>query len=290
MIAIARALDEAAGELAQSSDTARLDAEVLLAHVTGRSRSHFRAWPEKPLTSSEQFAFWRLVGQRQKGIPVAYLTGTREFWSREFVVNPGVLIPRPETELLVELALARLPRGRCVSILDMGSGSGALAITLALEWPRARVTAIDLSPDALAVARENAAMHRADNVQFLQSDWFSALQAHERFDLIVSNPPYIRENDIHLSQGDVRFEPTMALASGPSGLNDIRRIVLDAPKHLLDRGWLFIEHGYDQAVAARGLLRQAGFTEVDSYRDLQGHWRVTGGRRIGSSVNESAIL
>lgn len=282
MTRIARALDQAAATLTTVSETARLDAEVLLAHITGRSRSHFRAWPENPLTPEEQLGFFRLVEQRREGVPIAYLTGRREFWSREFVVSPAVLIPRPETELLVELALALMPQNRTVRILDMGSGSGVLAITLALELPLAQVLALDLSPDALAIAQENAALHRTENVRFLCSDWFSALPKGECFDIVVCNPPYIAENDAHLTQGDVRFEPTLALASGPNGLKDIRRIILDAPAHLVNDGWLLLEHGYDQAEAARSLLTQAGFEQVASYPDLQGQWRVAAGRRTES--------
>lgn len=278
MTRIAYALSRAAEMLAAVSDDPRLDAEILLAHITGKNRSHFRAWPEKELAPEDEAEFWRLVAQRREGVPIAYLTGMREFWSCEFQVSPAVLIPRPETETLVEWALSIVPPDRTAHILDLGVGSGAIAITLAVERPLARVTALDLSPAALAVAQRNAALHRAGNVRFLRSDWFAALSDDERFDLIVSNPPYIAETDPHLGRGDVRFEPPLALSSGPDGLNDIRRIVRQTPAHLACGGWLLIEHGYDQGEAVRDLLRQAGLVAVASHADLQGHDRVSGGR------------
>lgn len=191
-----------------------------------------------------------------------------------------MLIPRPETELLVELALERIQQGQPVHILDLGTGSGAIAITLALELPQATVTALDLSSDALNIARQNTARLGADNIRFHISDWFAALPSSVRFDLIASNPPYIAEDDPHLAQGDVRFEPRQALTSGPDGLDDIRRIILAAPHWLKPGGWLMFEHGYDQATAARALLAAEGFTDVESFQDLQGHGRVSGGRKM----------
>jgi len=247
--------------------------------ATGKTRTHFRAWPEKQLTDAEEEAFQKLLEQRLQGRPVAHLTGSREFWSREFLVTPDVLIPRPETELLVELALERIPAGLAASIADLGTGSGAVAISLALERPDAAVTALDLSPAALDIARQNADRLGACNVRFIASDWFAALPASEHFDLIVSNPPYIAANDPHLGQGDVRFEPMLALASGPDGLDAIRHIVQQAPQRLSSDGWLLFEHGFEQAEAARELLRAAGFAEVGSFADLQGHGRVSGGRK-----------
>lgn len=247
--------------------------------ATGKTRTHFRAWPEKKLTEEEEKIFHGFLEQRLHGRPVAHITGSREFWSREFLVTPDVLIPRPETELLVELALERIPAGLAASVADLGTGSGAVAITLALERPNAAVTALDLSPAALDIARQNAARLGAGNVRFLQSDWFATLPACERFDLIVSNPPYIAENDPHLGQGDVRFEPALALASGPDGLDAIRHIVRQAPERLKPGGWLLFEHGFEQAEAARELLQAAGFAEVGSFADLQGHGRVSGGRK-----------
>ncbi|MBS1211974.1 MAG: release factor glutamine methyltransferase [Proteobacteria bacterium] len=276
---IGSALRDAAALIGSISDTARLDAEVLLARVTGKTRAHFFAWLDRELGGVEAAEFRALVQKRCDGIPIAYLTGMREFWSREFAVTPDVLIPRPETELLVELALERIPVDRPVSIADLGTGSGALAVTLALERPLAQVTALDLSPAAIAVAKHNAESLGASNVRFVVSDWFSALGKEERFDLIVSNPPYIAHGDPHLSEGDVRFEPESALSSGPDGLDDIRRITRDAPGYLNERGWLLFEHGFDQADAARAILHNANFIDIASHRDWQGHDRTTTGRK-----------
>ena len=330
---IADTLQAATKKLSELSDTPRLDAEVLLAMATGKNRTYFRAWPEKQLTSVEDSKFQMLLEKRLAGHPIAHLTGIREFWSREFIVTPDVLIPRPETELLVELALrlidgcgskathppftpnadelsrhsreCRYPEHREVNadcppwrlgsgnpcrndgeiynektirIADLGTGSGAIAITLALELPKAAITALDLSPAALSVAAENASRLGASNIRFILSDWFAALPITEHFDLIVSNPPYIAEHDRHLQQGDVRFEPSLALTSGPDGLNAIRRIVNEAPSRLNPGGRLFFEHGYDQADRVAELLRTAGFAEIESFPDLQGHRRVSAGR------------
>ncbi|MCX7113154.1 MAG: peptide chain release factor N(5)-glutamine methyltransferase [Proteobacteria bacterium] len=300
-------LASATSKLASVSDTPRLDAEILLSLATGKTRTYFRAWPEKPLAQEEETAFQRLLENRLTGHPIAHLTGTREFWSREFRVTPDVLIPRPETELLIELALKLIPAGQAVHIADLGTGSGAIAVTLALELPKASITALDLSPAALKLAAENAARLGAGNVCFIQSDWFAAMPFHVLgcrriatfpprispkapsglllppigpFDLIVSNPPYIAENDPHLVEGDVRFEPRLALISGPDGLDAIRRIVGEAPKRLNPGGWLLFEHGYGQAGRAGELLRAAGFVDVESFADLQGHLRVSGGRSM----------
>jgi len=276
--AIVAALRAATERLAAVSDNPRLDAEILLAHITSKDRTHFRAWPDNELTIAEAAAFQQLLKHRLDGVPIAYLTGAREFWSRDFQVTPEVLIPRPETELLIELALHLTSPDQSLRIADLGTGSGAIAITLALERPLAQVTAIDLSPGALAVAGRNATQLAARNIRFLLSDWFAVVPEEERFDLIISNPPYIAENDPHLARGDVRFEPPLALRSGSDGLNAMRRIILEAPARLANGGWLLCEHGYDQSVAAQCLLRQAGLLEVASYPDLQGHPRVSGGR------------
>jgi release factor glutamine methyltransferase len=272
-------LDYAASKLVPISDTPRLDAEILLSLATGKTRTHFRAWPDKPVVRQEEAAFQRLLDERLTGRPVAHLSGSREFWSREFRVTPDVLIPRPETELLVELALERIPQGQCAHIADLGTGSGAVAVTLALELPKARITALDLSPAALLIAADNAARLGACTVRFIRSDWFAALALGERFDLIVSNPPYVAENDPHLQQGDVRFEPILALTSGKDGLDAIRRIVREAPRRLKPGGWLLFEHAYDQAGRAGALLQSAGFVGIGSFPDLQGHGRVSGGRK-----------
>lgn len=271
---IAAVIREAAGALALACDTPHLDAEVLLSHVLNKSRTYLRAWPEKELSSEQAARFFALVERRAGGEPVAYLTGTREFWSRQFRVTPDVLIPRPETELLVELALERLPAGQPFRLLDLGTGSGALAVTLALERPLAEVVAVDFCPRALDVARSNALRLGAANVRFVLSDWFSTL-AEAAFDLIVSNPPYVASEDPYLRQNGLPFEPITALTAGTDGLDAIRRIVPAALFRLAPGGTLLLEHGYDQATAVQNLLAEAGFHAIASHADLQGHPRVT---------------
>lgn len=257
----------------------QMEARVLLRHVLQCPASKLVAWPELVLNADDWAQYRGLVERREAGEPVAYLTGTREFYGREFMVTPAVLIPRPDTELLVELAVAHfagVPRAR---LLDMGTGSGALAVTLALELDAADVTAIDRSREALWVAMANAARLGA-SVSFVQSDWFSGL-GEERFQLIVANPPYIAAADEHLEQGDLRFEPRTALAAGPQGLDDLAEIAARAPEHLEEGGWLFLEHGYDQSSMVRGLLADAGFAAITSWKDLAGIERVSGGRWLG---------
>ncbi len=275
---IAEALQDATVRLRPVQDIARLDAEVLLAHVLGRDRTYLHTWPERELCAEELARFEALLQRRLKGEPVAHLTGTRAFWTLDLQVGPATLIPRPETELLVEAALARLPGSGDCRILDLGTGSGAIALALASECPGCRVEAVERSEAALAVARENAVRLGLDNVTFHAGDWFEPL-ADERFDLILSNPPYIPRHDPHLEQGDVRFEPRNALISGEDGLDDIRHLIAMAPAHLLPGGWLLLEHGYDQGEAVSALFEAQGFIEVEELRDLQGHGRVALGRR-----------
>ncbi|TAH45788.1 MAG: peptide chain release factor N(5)-glutamine methyltransferase [Betaproteobacteria bacterium] len=258
-----------------------MDARVLLRHVLQCPASRLAAWPEQLLDAEDWAAYRELVERRAAGEPVAYLTGEREFYGRNFMVTPAVLIPRPDTELLVELALAHVGDWRQVRALDMGTGSGALAITLALELADADVTALDRSREALWVAMANAARLGA-SVSFVQSDWFGGL-GEERFQLIVSNPPYIAAADPHLEEGDLRFEPRNALAAGPAGLDDLVEIAAGAARHLEPGGWLLLEHGYDQAFAVRGLLADAGFASIASWKDLAGIERVSGGRWLGRS-------
>jgi release factor glutamine methyltransferase len=249
------------------------EARLLLLHVASITAAQLAAYPERDLPSSRLPEFMSLVARRAAGEPIAYLLGSREFYGREFRVSPAVLIPRPETELLVEVGLGKVSHGGTPRILDLGAGSGCVAITLALELG-CEVTAVDVSTDALAVARENAARLGA-RVRFVESDWFSAFEG--TFDLIVGNPPYVAEGDRHLSEGDLRFEPMTALACGADGLAAIRRILADAPRHLAPGGWLFLEHGYDQAEAMRTLLEQAGFQSIEQHRDLAGIVRISGG-------------
>ncbi|RQW83636.1 MAG: peptide chain release factor N(5)-glutamine methyltransferase [Methylococcus sp.] len=271
----AGALDAGRHQLGETSPSPALDAEVLLMHVLGRDRAHLRAWPEKPLTPAQASDYAALIERRREGWPIAYLTGEREFWSRPFQVAPGVLIPRPETELLIELALAAIPADQSANLLDLGTGSGIIAITLAVERPRARVVAVDASAEALAIAQTNAARHAAINLSFFQGDWLGPLPPTERYNLIVSNPPYIAEGDPHLRQGDLRHEPGLALASGPDGLTALRRIIAESRAFLKPGGALLLEHGYDQADAIGVLLRGTGYGEINHHRDLQGHRRAT---------------
>jgi release factor glutamine methyltransferase len=254
------------------------EARLFLREILGVTAARIAAYPEDNLTPAQAERFADLLARRESGEPVAYLLGVREFYGRDFKVGPAVLIPRPETELIVDLVRERVPAGAAPAILDLGTGSGALAVTLALELPVASVTAVDFSAAALGVARANAEALGA-RVRFVESDWFAALDAGERFGVIVSNPPYVADGDPHLAEGDVRFEPASALASGPAGLDDIVRIVAAAPAFLTPGGWLLLEHGYDQAAAVRELLLAGGFVEVASARDLAGIERITLGRR-----------
>ncbi len=252
----------------------RHEAELLLLHVLGQPRSWLFAHATDPVDAHAAAAFQALLAQRVAGQPVAYLLGRRGFWTLDLEVGPATLIPRPETELLVELALARLPADRPLRVADLGTGSGAIALALASERPQAVVIATDFSEDALAVAARNAQRHALGNVGFRAGSWYAALVG-ERFDLIASNPPYIAADDPHLAQGDLRFEPATALASGADGLDDIRRIIAGAGAHLHPGGWLLIEHGWDQGAPIRALLQQAGLIEVATERDLEQRDRVS---------------
>lgn len=254
----------------------RIDAELLLLHVLGQSRSWLYAHAEDAIGRDVQAAFEALLERRAAGEPVAYLTGRRGFWTLELEVTPATLIPRPETELLVELALQRLPREAAKRVADLGTGSGAIALSIARERPQVQVVATDVSADALAVACRNAQRLGIGNVCFVAGDWLVPL-ARERFTLIVSNPPYIEAADPHLAQGDLRYEPASALASGADGLDAIRRIVADARAHLEPGGWLLFEHGWNQGHAARALLHEAGYAQVCTVQDLESRDRVSGG-------------
>lgn len=265
------ALVAARGRIPQS------EARLFLRAIAGMSAAQFAAYPERDLTPAQAARFADWLTRRTAGEPVAYLLGEREFYGRCFRVTPATLIPRPETELIVDWAKTRLAPDAPARVLDLGTGSGALAVTLALEWPAAAVTGIDRSPAALAVAAANGAALGA-SVRWLESDWCAALEPAERFDLIVSNPPYVAADDPHLAEGDVRFEPRSALASGPRGLDDIARIAVTAPPFLVPGGWLIVEHGYDQAEAVRALLAEQGLGAVDSARDLAGIERISFGR------------
>lgn len=272
---VSQCLSEAAERIEAS------EAGLLLQHVLRRSQAWLFAHADAEVPAAEARRFDALVARRAEGMPVAYLVGRRGFWTLDLAVTPDTLIPRPETELLVEQALQRLPTGRPLRVADLGTGSGAIALAIASERPLARVLATDRSAAALAVARGNAADHGlAQRVEFREGDWFAPL-AGERFNLIASNPPYIAEGDPHLAQGDLRHEPAGALASGRDGLDAIRHLVAVAPGHLGDGGWLLLEHGFDQGDAVRGLLHAAGFTAVATVRDLEHRDRVSLGQRPG---------
>jgi release factor glutamine methyltransferase len=273
---VARRLDALLRQARERIDP--VDAEFLLGHVLGKPRGWLFAHRDDSASDEVAAAFEALVHRRACGEPVAYLTGQRGFWSFDLTVTPATLIPRPETELLVELALARLPTDRPLRVADLGTGSGAIALALAHERPRAQVVACDASAQALGVASANARMLRLANVTFREGDWFVPF-AGERFDLVASNPPYIALDDPHLAEGDLRFEPASALSSGADGLDAIRRIVAAAPAHLQAGGWLLLEHGWEQGAAVRALLRDAGFVEVATERDLEDRDRVTLGRK-----------
>jgi release factor glutamine methyltransferase len=266
------------GALQTQSLLDALDNRVLLCHALALSRVGLITQSERVLSADEALRFATLVRRRLDGEPVAYIVGQREFFGLPFEVNGAVLIPRPDTELLVELTLERLPQqGR---VLDMGTGSGAIAVSLAHTRRDADVTALDVSADALAVAQRNADANGA-RVRFLHSDWYAALDAPSAtapFDVIASNPPYIASGDHHLSEGDLRFEPTGALTDHADGLSALRAIVAGAARHLKPGGWLLMEHGYDQSAAVRALLADAGYAEVQSWRDLAGIERVSGAR------------
>lgn len=254
------------------------EARLLLGHGLARSAAWLEAHREEVLAAEQLAQFRGLVTRRAAGEPVAYLLGSREFFGRDFVVTPAVLIPRPETELLVEVALGKVGVGATAKLLDLGSGSGCIAVTLALECPAARVTAVDIAAAALAVAKDNA-LRLGAAVDFYESDWFAALPPAQ-FDLIVANPPYIAAADRHLTEGDLRFEPAHALTDQADGLAALRRIVAEASGWLASGGWLYFEHGYDQATAVFALLQAAEFVEIEQHRDLAGIVRVSGGRWI----------
>ncbi|MFN2409692.1 MAG: peptide chain release factor N(5)-glutamine methyltransferase [Halomonas sp.] len=271
-------LKQATERLARAgSPSARLDAEVLLGHVIERDRSWLYTWGDKGCSTWQQARFDALVAARAQGYPVAYLTGEREFWGLRLITSPDTLIPRPDTETLVAVALSRAaqPQGR---LLDIGTGTGAIALAFASERPGWQVTGVDLLPAAVTLAQTNATRLGLGNARFQQSDWFSAFAAPPEtvaFDMIVANPPYIAAEDPHLKQGDVRFEPASALVAGAAGMADLMYLVVTAKAYLSDSGWLMLEHGYDQAAQLREAMQVAGYQNVETVRDLGGRERVT---------------
>lgn len=274
-------------DLIRHSQLPRAEARRLLASLTGQPLTWFMAHGDDPADPDTTTRFQALAERRRAGEPLAYLLGQQEFYGRPFTVSPAVLIPRADTETLVETALEQLlllrrqRRAVPLSLLELGTGSGIIAITLALEAPDTEVHAVERSPEALAMAQRNAKALGAHRIHWHPGSWWQALASPRRFDLIVSNPPYIAANDHHLQQGDLRFEPPQALAAGPDGLDDLRIIIGGAPTHLNPGGWLLLEHGYDQEAPVQALLRDAGFADVFTRRDLAGQPRVSGGQWLG---------
>jgi len=266
------------GTLLRGNVLPRLECSLLLAHLLHTTRESVLAHPETALSAKGAEAFAELVGRRLRGEPVAYLVGMREFYGLRLRVTPEVLIPRPETELLVDAAIRRLAEFAPARVLDLGTGSGAVAIAIAAQRPRARVEAIDVQSGAVELATANARMLAVANVQFHQSDWYAGCREGQ-YEIIVSNPPYIAAGDPHLAQGDLRFEPRIALTPGADGLEAIREIVNGAAARLAPGGWLLFEHGYDQAERCRDLMVRAGFAEIATLRDLSGIERVCEGRK-----------
>ncbi|RMO89484.1 Release factor glutamine methyltransferase [Pseudomonas syringae pv. tagetis] len=258
------------------SPTARLDIELLLAAALGKPRSFLHTWPERIVSTEAAVAFAGYLQRRRTGEPVAYILGQQGFWKLDLEVAPHTLIPRPETEMLVEAALELVPAFAPAQVLDLGTGTGAIALALANDRQQWKVTAVDRVPEAVALAERNRQSLQLDNAQVLNSHWFSALEGRQ-FDLIISNPPYIADADPHLSAGDVRFEPSSALTAGADGLDDLRTIIADAQAHLNADGWLLLEHGYDQGPAVRELLTRHGFERIQTRRDLGEHERITFG-------------
>lgn len=259
------------------SPSAKRDADILLAQVTGATRTQVLVFGETSLTNPQHTTLEALLARRERGEPVAYLIGECEFWSLRLRVSPDTLIPRPDTECLVQRALDLFPPTR-TAVLDLGTGSGAIALALASERPEWQITGVDRLPGAVALARDNAIHLMINNVQFHEGDWYKALQAQQRYSIIVSNPPYIDADDSHLVQGDVRFEPRSALVAGEKGLEDLATICLGACTYLLSGGWLLLEHGWTQGAAVRTLLSDAGFGHITTLRDYGDNERVSQGQ------------
>lgn len=261
------------------ANEARLEAQFLLQHCLSVNRAWLLTHENDVMEGDARVAFDALLQRRLNGEPIAYILGKREFYGLEFKVTADTLIPRPDTETLVEAALEKIPADQSCPVLDLGTGTGAIALSVARHRVHAQVTAVDTSSAALTVAQGNAKNLGVSNVQFVLSDWFTELQGRT-FDVIVSNPPYIAEEDVHLQRGDLRFEPVSALASGKDGLDSIRHIISQAPHYLNPTGWLMLEHGYDQSQAVAGLMEDAGYQSISSFLDLSGLYRVTAGRLL----------
>lgn len=273
-LTIRQYLEDGAAILRTVSDSPRLEAELLMGLVLEKPRSFLHAWPEQCLSTPQADCFETLLRRRFAGEPIAYMTGIREFWSMPLKVTPDVLIPRPETELLVDKALLRLADHEELRVLDLGSGCGAVSLALAKERPHAQVIGVDISRAALDVARINARLQKLDNVEFRESDWFDAVRG-EKFHVVVGNPPYIAEDDPHLARGDALFEPRLALDAGPGGMECFRAIIDRAHNYIVRQGWLLLEHGRDQHMPLRRLLEAQHYHDITIHKDAAGHDRVT---------------
>jgi release factor glutamine methyltransferase len=273
-LSIRQYLEDGTAILRSMSDSPRLDAELLLGLVLRKPRSFLHAWPEQRLSVPEADRFEVLLRRRFSGEPISYMTGIREFWSMPLRVTPHVLIPRPETELLVEKALLRLPQDEDLRVLDLGSGSGAISLAIAKERPRASVIGVDVSAGAIEVARLNAKLQKIENVEFRESDWFDAVRG-EKFNIVVGNPPYVAEDDPHLDRGDVLYEPRLALDAGAGGMDCFRAIIDRAHNYIVRQGWLLLEHGPTQHMPLRRLLEAQHYHDITIHKDAAGHDRVT---------------
>ncbi|MFW2404489.1 MAG: peptide chain release factor N(5)-glutamine methyltransferase [Gammaproteobacteria bacterium] len=270
-------LKEMADELRDTSPSARLDAELLLSHVLRKNRTQLYTHADEKVALQNKVVFENLVHRRREGQPIAHLVGRREFWSLQLSVTEDTLVPRPETEILVGCALTHLPKDQAANVLDLGTGSGAVALAIAAERPDVTVTATDLSADALRIARYNAHSLGLTGVQFKQGDWFGAVR-NSKFSLIVANPPYVTDMELVVHDFELQHEPRLALAGGEDGLDAIKQIISNASQHLFPGGWLAIEHGHRQGPAVEILMREAGMWSIFGYSDLQGHTQVTEGK------------
>lgn len=272
-------IDSATRQLYETSETPRIDCEVLMQHMLNKDMAWLISYGDTVASPEHNKAFFGLIAERLKGTPIAYIVGSRDFWSLELMVNEHVLIPRPDTETLVEQALELLPENESSNVLDLGTGSGAIALSIAKERRHSNVIALEYSKAALEVAKHNSVLNNVTNVEFRHSNWFENIGAQDRFNLIASNPPYVEPNDPHLEQGDLRFEPISALTAEEDGLADIRHIIESAPLYLEHDGWLIIEHGYNQANEVESLFRANGFTEIELFFDLNKLPRCTLGKK-----------
>jgi release factor glutamine methyltransferase len=286
MLSYTALIDDATKQLYDTTDTPRIDSEVLMQHVLQKDIAWLIGYGDTLASADHSKAFYELVAKRHSGQPIAYLIGWRDFWTLTLTVNENVLIPRPDTETLVEEALERLSKDSSIDVLELGTGSGAIALSIAKERPLANVIAVEYHSKALEVAKHNSKANDVTNVEFRLSDWFAAIDQSEQFDLIASNPPYVEPNDPHLQQGDLRFEPLTALTAPEHGLADIRNIIEAAPRHLKNNGWVIIEHGFNQAEEVADLLSKNGFSQITLHKDINQLPRCTCGKKPRSRNND----